>query len=69
MDICHHKFKKKIPEKIIQLLVGFDQHLHVGNEISHVRKKADRILLDKLLYILIDNGNFDEEKNGLLILL
>ena len=40
------KFLKDFPKKIVQLLIGLDQHLHVNNVISHVRKEANRVLLD-----------------------
>ena len=53
--------------KIAQLLVGLDQYLHVDNAISHIHKEADRILLNWLMQILIDDDNFDEERNRVLI--
>ena len=53
--------------KIAQLLVGLDQYLHVDNAISNSHKEADRILLNWLMQILIDDDNFDEERNRVLI--
>ena len=42
--------------KISQLFVVLDQHLQVDNSISHIHKE-----------MTIDDDNFDEEMNELLI--